>query len=115
MPDSPLLDIRNLTIDFVTENGVVQAVKGISLSLKKGETLAVVGESGSGKSVTGLALTRLLPEPPAVYRTGEIIYNGRDVLKLAPKQLRELRGAQKVGFLFSAKVRCAETCHSSCA
>ena len=53
----PLLEIRNLAIQFHTENGVVDAVKGVSLTLEKGETLAIVGESGSGKSVTGLALT----------------------------------------------------------
>ena len=68
----PLLDIRNLAIHFHTEGGVVEAVKGISLTLEKGETLAIIGESGSGKSVTGLALTRLLPEPPAKYVSGEI-------------------------------------------
>ncbi len=99
MSDTPILDVRNLVIDFATENGTVEAVKGISFHLKKGETLAVVGESGSGKSVTGMALTRLLPEPPAVYRSGEILYNGRDVLKLAPKELRELRGA-KIAYIF---------------
>ena len=57
----PLLDIRTLAIHFQTEGGVVEAVKGISLTLEKGETLAIIGESGSGKSVTGLALTRLQP------------------------------------------------------
>ena len=76
MPDAPLLDIRNLAIDFAGETGTTQAVKGISFTMQKGETLAIVGESGSGKSVTGLALTRLLPEPPAIYRSGEILLNG---------------------------------------
>ena len=99
MTNSPLLDVRNLTIDFATETGVVHATKGISFQLSKGETLAVVGESGSGKSVTGLALTRLLPEPPAIYSTGEIFFDGRDVLKLPPKELRELRGA-RIAYIF---------------
>ncbi|MHA3770911.1 ABC transporter ATP-binding protein [Verrucomicrobiota bacterium sgz303538] len=99
MSDSPLLDVRNLTIDFATENGRVEAVKGISFHLKKGETLAVVGESGSGKSVTGLALTRLLPEPPTIYRAGEIIFDGRDVLKLPARELRSLRGA-RIAYIF---------------
>lgn len=99
MSDTPLLDVRNLAIDFVTENGRVEAVKGISFHLKKGETLAVVGESGSGKSVTGMALTRLLPEPPAVYRSGEILFDGRDVLKLSPNELRKLRGA-RIAYIF---------------
>jgi ABC-type dipeptide/oligopeptide/nickel transport system ATPase component len=99
MSDHPLLDVRQLAIDFVTETGTVEAVKGISFSLKRGETLAVVGESGSGKSVTGLALTRLLPEPPAVYKSGEIIFDGRDVLKLSPPELRKLRGA-RIAYIF---------------
>jgi ABC-type dipeptide/oligopeptide/nickel transport system ATPase component len=95
----PLLEVRNLAIDFQTEGGTVNAVKGISFSLEKGKTLAVVGESGSGKSVTGLALTRLLPEPPAMYRSGEILLEGRDVLKMGQRELRALRGA-KIAYIF---------------
>ena len=95
----PLLDIRNLAIHFHTENGVVEAVKGISLTLEKGETLAIIGESGSGKSVTGLALTRLLPEPPAKYVSGEILFDGRDVLKMKPDDLRKLRGG-RIAYVF---------------
>jgi ABC-type dipeptide/oligopeptide/nickel transport system ATPase component len=99
MSDTPLLDIRNLTIHFATETGTVEAVKGISFTMEKGETLAIVGESGSGKSVTGLALTRLLPEPPAVYRTGEILLRGRDVLKMKPSELRAIRG-NEIAYIF---------------
>ena len=99
MPDVPLLQIKDLSIHFATENGTVEAVKGISLDLARGETLAIVGESGSGKSVTGLALTRLLPEPPAVYKTGEILLEGRDVLKMTPKELRQIRGS-KIAYIF---------------
>ncbi len=95
----PLLDIRNLAIHFQTEGGVVEAVKGISLTLEKGETMAIIGESGSGKSVTGLALTRLLPEPPAKYASGEILFDGRDVLKLKPDELRRLRGG-RIAYVF---------------
>ncbi len=95
----PILDIRNLCIQFATENGNVDAVKGISFSLGHGETLAIVGESGSGKSVTGLALTRLLPEPPVVYKSGEIIFDGRDVLKMSPRELRAIRG-NKIAYIF---------------
>src|SRR3954464_4159814 len=95
----PLLEVRNLAIDFQTEGGTVNAVKGISFSLEKGKTLAVVGESGSGKSVTGLALTRLLPEPPAVYRSGEIRLEGRDVLKMGQREVRGLRGA-RIAYVF---------------
>src|ERR1700759_4187907 len=99
MSTTPLLDVRNLAIDFVTETGTVEAVKGISFTLAKGEVLAVVGESGSGKSVTGLALPRLLPEPPARYRTGEILLGGEDVLKLPTRELRKIRG-NRIAYIF---------------
>ena len=99
MSTPPLLDIRDLSIHFHTENGVIEAVKNISLKLAKGETLAVVGESGSGKSVTGLALTRLLPEPPARYVSGEILLEGRDVLKMTARELREIRG-NRIAYIF---------------
>ena len=99
MSAKPLLEIRDLAIHFATETGTVEAVKNISFSMQPGETLAIVGESGSGKSVTGLALTRLLPEPPAVYRSGEILLNGRDVLKMSPRELRQIRGNQ-IAYIF---------------
>ncbi len=96
---TPLLEIRNLSIAFHTETGVVEAVRGIDFTLAKGETLAIVGESGSGKSVTGLALTRLLPEPPARYVSGEILLEGRDVLKMKPDELRRIRG-NRIAYVF---------------
>ncbi len=99
MPDAPLLDIRNLAIDFAGETGTTHAVRGISFTLQKGETLAIVGESGSGKSVTGLALTRLLPEPPAIYRSGEILLDGRSVLEMKPRELQRIRG-RKIAYIF---------------
>ncbi len=95
----PLLEIRNLAIHFHTEGGVVEAVKGINLTLEKGETLAIVGESGSGKSVTGLALTRLLPEPPTRYTSGEIIFDGKSVLTMKADELRKLRGG-RIAYVF---------------
>jgi ABC-type dipeptide/oligopeptide/nickel transport system ATPase component len=95
----PLLEIRNLAIHFHTETGVVEAVKGIDLTLEKGETLAIVGESGSGKSVTGLALTRLLPEPPTKYVSGQILFDGKEVLELKADELRKLRGG-RIAYVF---------------
>jgi len=88
----PLLEVRDLRIRFRTESGVTDAVRGISFSLEKGEALAIVGESGSGKSVTALALTRLLPTPPAEFVSGEILFEGHDVLKLSAPELRKVRG-----------------------
>jgi len=96
---STLLEIKNLVIHFVTETGTIEAVKGINLSVAQGETLAIVGESGSGKSVTGLALTRLLPEPPAKYVNGEILLDGRDVLTMKPSELRSIRG-NRIAYVF---------------
>jgi len=88
----PLLDIRNLSIRFHTEFGSATAVDDISIQLQNGESLAIVGESGSGKSVTALALTRLLPAPPAEYAGGEIIFEGENTLALPPEKLRAIRG-----------------------
>ncbi len=87
-----LLELHNLSIRFRTENGTVDAVKRVSFSMKEGDSLAIVGESGSGKSVTALSLTRLLPTPPAEYVGGKILYEGRDILRMTPRQIRLVRG-----------------------
>ena len=94
-----LLEIRNLSIRFLTEHGPVDAVKNISLSLKEGASLAVVGESGSGKSVTALALTRLLPVPPAEFPNGDILFKGESVLAMSPDRLRAIRGGE-IAYIF---------------
>ena len=94
-----MIEIKNLSIDFGRGPDRVQAVRAMNLSIAKGETVAIVGESGSGKSVTGLSLTRLLPEPPAVYSTGEILVDGNDVLKMGTTDLRKLRGG-KIAYVF---------------
>ena len=83
-----LLEIRNLQLDF----GAHRAVDGVSLNLEAGKVLCLVGESGSGKSVTALSIARLLPSPPARYAGGEILLQGRDVLKMSDRELREIRG-----------------------
>ncbi len=94
-----LLEIKNLSINFETPYGKTEAVRNISWSLEAGETLAVVGESGSGKSVSALALTRLLPTPPARYVSGEILWKGRDVLKMKERDLRSIRGGE-IAYIF---------------
>ena len=90
--NAPLLEVENLSINFRTENGLVEAVKRVSLSLEHGGSLAIVGESGSGKSVTALSLSRLLPTPPAEFASGSIRFEGRDILALNPTELRAVRG-----------------------
>ena len=87
-----LLEVENLSINFRTENGLVQAVKNVSFSMNHGGSLAIVGESGSGKSVTALSLSRLLPNPPAEFASGSIHFEGRDILALNPAELRSVRG-----------------------
>lgn len=89
---SALLEVENLQIEFATEGGVVPAVRGLTFSMEEGESLAIVGESGSGKSVTALALTRLLPSPPARYAGGRILFGGRNVLEMDAAELRSIRG-----------------------
>jgi oligopeptide transport system ATP-binding protein len=90
--DNNLLEVRDLRTYFETEDGVVKAVDGISFNLRRGETLGIVGESGSGKTVANLSLMRLIPEPPGKIVSGEIEFNGRDILKLTPRELRDIRG-----------------------
>ncbi len=100
MPDQPpLLEVRDLSISFDTDRGRTDAVVNSSFSVGAGETLAIVGESGSGKSVTALALTRLLPQPPASFPTGSILWRGRDVLKMSPAELRKIRGGE-IAYIF---------------
>lgn len=101
VPDmsEPLLQIENLSIRFRTENGVVDAVRGVDLSLEEGGSLAIVGESGSGKSVTALSFARLLPVPPAEYASGRILFAGRDVLAMGSQELRGIRGGG-IGYVF---------------
>ena len=95
----PLLQVRDLCIDFVLEDRTIEAVKGATFELGAGETLAIVGESGSGKSVTALALTRLLPVPPAEIKRGEILFDEQNVLTMDASQLRKLRGG-RIAYIF---------------
>lgn len=95
-----LLSVENLRITFTpADRPAVEAVKGVSFQLAPGQTLAIVGESGSGKSVTSMALTRLLPEPPARYESGRIFLKGRDVLSLPEPELRRIRG-KEIAYIF---------------
>jgi len=89
-----VLDIRDLRTEFVTEEGVVHAVNGISYRLHQGQTIGVVGESGSGKSVSVLSVLRLLPSPPARIVGGEVWFKGQDLLKLPEKEMRRIRGKE---------------------
>jgi ABC-type dipeptide/oligopeptide/nickel transport system ATPase component len=94
-----MLEVKNLTVRFRTDDEDIRAINSLSFGLGSGETLAIVGESGSGKSVTGMALTKLLPEPPAIYEKGEILLEGRSILTMGQSELRRIRGNQ-IAYVF---------------
>lgn len=87
-----ILDVKNLETTFFTEGGAVRAVDDVSFSVYKGKTLGLVGESGCGKSVTSLSIMRLIPNPPGRITRGEILYQGRDLLKASAEEMRKIRG-----------------------
>jgi oligopeptide/dipeptide ABC transporter ATP-binding protein len=87
-----LLEIKNLKMDFGSGAGALRAVDDVSLTVNAGETVCLVGESGCGKTVTALSIAQLVPTPPANYVGGEILLNGRDVLKMSNSELRDIRG-----------------------
>jgi oligopeptide transport system ATP-binding protein len=94
-----LLEVRDLRTYFDTEDGEVKAVDGISFQLKRGETLGIVGESGSGKSVTNLSIVRLIPSPPGRIVSGQILFDGLDILKLKENDVRKIRG-RRIAMIF---------------
>ena len=91
---SNLLEIKDLSTRFYTQDGVVKAVNGISYSIEPGATLGIVGESGCGKSVSMLSVMRLIPDPPGKIEQGEVFFNGRDLLKISDDEMRRVRGAE---------------------
>src|SRR5436305_4550307 len=95
----PLLEIRGLKTHFATDDGIVQAVDGVDLSVNKGETLCVVGESGCGKTVTAMSILKLIAMPPGRIVAGQIIFEGRDLVPLTSDELDEVR-AKEIGFIF---------------
>ncbi len=88
----PILSVKNLTVHFHTEAGVVKALEDVSFSVGQGEVLGLVGETGCGKSVTALSVMRLIPTPPGRIVGGTIHFDGRDVLALSEEEMRSLRG-----------------------
>ncbi|MBW2061320.1 MAG: ABC transporter ATP-binding protein [Deltaproteobacteria bacterium] len=95
----PLLEVKNLQTQFFIDNGVVKAVDGVSFDLNEGETLGLVGESGCGKSVSALSILRLIPYPPGKIVGGEIIFEGRDLLKISEEEIRDVRG-NRIAMIF---------------
>ena len=89
-----LLEVKDLHVSFHTYGGDVQAVRGVSFNLYKGETLAIVGESGSGKSVTAQTLMQLIPMPPGKITGGQILFDGTDIVSKTEKQMEKIRGKE---------------------
>src|SRR5205823_13940977 len=94
-----LLEIRGLKTWFKTDDGMVRAVDGVSLSIARGETLAVVGESGCGKTVTARSVLKLIDMPPGRFEAGEILWRGRDLIPLEAEAMNSIR-AREIGMVF---------------
>ncbi|MGE5631789.1 MAG: ABC transporter ATP-binding protein [Caulobacteraceae bacterium] len=94
-----LLEVNNLEVSFDTYAGEVKAVRGVTFYLDKGEALAIVGESGCGKSVTAQSIMRLIPSPPSRVKNGNIMFNGKEVLKLSEREMQAIRGSE-IGMIF---------------
>ncbi|VVS95598.1 ABC transporter ATP-binding protein [Desulfoluna spongiiphila] len=99
MQNDYLLEVKNLTTRFHTQRGVAHAVNGVSFGMYPGEILGVVGESGCGKSVTAQSIMRLIPEPPGRIESGEILYDGKDIVSLSTRQMRKIRG-DRISMIF---------------
>mgnify|MGYP000911376209 FL=1 len=94
-----MLDVRDLTIHYETDNGVVHAVEGLNLQLGRGESLGFVGETGAGKTTTALGIMRLIPNPPGRIKSGEILFEGENLLSKSEAEMRHIRGA-KIAMIF---------------
>ncbi|QIG99330.1 MULTISPECIES: ABC transporter ATP-binding protein [unclassified Bradyrhizobium] len=94
-----LLEIKGLKTHFTTDDGILQAVDGVDISINRGETLCVVGESGCGKTVTAMSILKLIAMPPGKIVAGEIIFEGRDLVPLTSHELDDIR-AKEIGFIF---------------
>lgn len=94
-----ILEVKDLHVDFETYAGTVQAVRGVSFSLKRGETIAIVGESGCGKTVTAQTIMQLIPMPPGKVRSGQILFEGEDLLHKTAYEMQSIRG-HDVGMIF---------------
>jgi len=95
----PLLEVKDLRTYFYTQDGVVKAVDGVSFTVDKGETVAIVGESGCGKTVSSLSILQLIPQPPGKIMSGQILFDGTDLLKLSREEMQKVRGG-KISMIF---------------
>lgn len=94
MENNNILEVKDLYVDYITDENIVHALNGFSLTVKKGETLGLVGETGAGKTTMCLSALKLLPEDVGIVRSGTVHYNGKNVYEMSRTELREMRGAQ---------------------
>src|SRR5512146_2338993 len=98
-----LLEVKDLKTEFRTQDGIVHAVNGVSFAVDEGETLGLVGESGCGKSVSVLSVMRLIPQPPGKISGGQVLFQGRDLLKVVDEEIRSVLG-NKIARVFQGPV-----------
>lgn len=94
-----ILEVKDLVVQFSTDRGRINAVKGVNFEVHKGKSIGIVGESGSGKSVTALAIMQLIPNPPGKITGGEVLYNGKNILEYSDREMRHIRG-NKIAMIF---------------
>src|SRR6185295_20297060 len=111
LDQAPLVDVRNLSVHFRSGGNIVKAVDGVSFRIGKGETVALVGESGSGKTVSALSILKLLPYPAASHPSGEVWFEGKDLLKLNPSQLQSVRG-DRISMIFQEPMTSLNPLHT---
>lgn len=102
MNGEKVLNVENLQVSFEVHSGEVEAVRGSTFSLEKGETLAIVGESGSGKSVTAQSLMKLIDTPPGKYKDGSIMFEDQDIMSKSDKEMDQVRG-KDIGMIFKTR------------
>jgi microcin C transport system ATP-binding protein len=108
---TPLVEVRDLAVEFRSAASVVEAVKGVSFNIAKGEIVALVGESGSGKTVSALSILKLLPYPAAHHPTGEVLYAGQDLLRAPDRTMRDIRG-EKISIVFQEPMTSLNPLHT---
>src|SRR5699024_2155836 len=94
-----ILEIKDLVVHYITDEGIVEVVNDFNLELKKRETLGIVGETGAGKTTTALSILRLVPDPPGKIMQGEIFYEGKNLLEASSEEMRQIRG-NKISMIF---------------
>lgn len=108
---SPILEVKGLKTQFVTEGKVIPAVDGVDFCLESGKTLGIVGESGCGKSVTSLSIMRLIPNPPGKIVGGSILVEGKDILKISEKEMQKIRG-NEISMIFQEPMTSLNPCYT---